>query len=747
MLMPRYSEQDNHTENTFVGKNGHASHSNTTVAAHTKMRLLSKVEQNMRQNQQNQNQTPGQNQSINNLIHTAATGNGLVGDVDELLTPIRINADYVDRDYSPGNSSKDSSSRPERNLWSRAEMLEMLSIMQQMNALDQLNDRNVKSEHVFRQIEDVMRSKGYVKKSSIQIWTKWKFLKSTYNTTTRHGNGIPKVVPEEVYRVLCRMLSDHASGSSSGNGSVSGLGIGSDCGNSMDSSSNAELRKTILADSEDTKEGLGVEHPIFGFRLGLVKPEPLDTGYETTLNQGNSSEQEIDAVDFVQGSDSMPAQALEHTPFMVNVKSEPEMDLGMDGTNTPPPTAPTSPSPPPIGLEPQRDNGDRSHSYPSQSLSTSMPPLRVAAFASDARRVTSTPTHGVLQIERPGTLLGKSSTGGNPGKGNRTMPLQSTSSINFVHPTSKLMLPRKQMPLRIPREISLQPASTRPLKAVPIRETGYSLRPDRMIPDLEQSISPPQSPSPPMHSQSMPKFNIPYASTSRQAQQLNEQLHPLRKRRLNFQQHSTPVPVKLQRSSGPYEQKHHVSIQRHDVSSGEEQRNKLLAEETQRRKQQQQEEIFKKELGELASAMRDAQKEMLEDFFQMQKQLARRDHEFQLRQDNLVMSALRKHTNTLLQIARPFLRPEVEKDVTEPQQSTHQPETEMEPNDSNEMVEDPDPSNHDPQMEEDYDDEDGDDTQYSEEGNQSESAMVMSSTALSEDASSHSGIPNDRQLS
>jgi len=276
MLMPRYSDQDNHTENTFVGKHGHASH--TTVAAHTKMRLLSKVEQNMRQNQQNQsqNQNPGQSQSINKLIITAATGNGLVGDVDELLTPMRSKADNADHDYSPSNYHKESHSRPERNLWSRAEMLEMLSIMQQMNALDQLNDRNVKSEHVFRQIEDVMRSKGYVKKSSIQIWTKWKFLKSTYNTTTRHGNGVPKVVPEEVYRVLCRMLSEHSSGNYSGSGSVINIGIGSECGNSMDSS-NADLRKTI-ADSEDVKDELGVEHPIFGFRLGLIKPEPLDTG-------------------------------------------------------------------------------------------------------------------------------------------------------------------------------------------------------------------------------------------------------------------------------------------------------------------------------------------------------------------------------------------------------------------------------------------------------------------------------------
>ncbi|KAH8310968.1 hypothetical protein KR044_003618, partial [Drosophila immigrans] len=653
MLMPRYSDTDNHS---------HASSTTTTVAAHTKMRLLSKVEHNMRQNQQ---------QSINKLIHTAATGNGLVGDVDELLMPMRAKNEPGES-FSAGNSvgsSKEASHcRPERNLWSRAEMLEMLNIMQQMNALDQLNDRNVKSEHVFRQIEDVMRSKGYVKKSSIQIWTKWKFLKSTYNTTTRHGNGIPKVVPEEVYRVLCRMLSNHSSGNSS---SINGA-IGSECGNSMDSS-NAELRKT----ADDANDEL--EHPIFGFRLGLVKAEPLDTGYENNLN---SSEQEMEAVDFVQNG----VPQMEHTPFMVTVKHEPEMDLGMDGTNTPPPTAPTSPSPPPSA------NYTSPATLSSSVSSSTFTPLRVASFAS-----SSTPTHGVLHIERPASMMHHNKMGLTPallpGKLNRTMPLQSTSSINFVHPTSKLMLPRKQQlhrELRLPREISLQPTAaataapaTRPLKAMPMRETGYSLRPDRVIPDLEQSISPPQSPSPPMQ-QSLPKYAAPmqqsaYPSTSRHAQQMhNELLNPLRKRRLNLpqQQQQSPVPVKLQRSSTLYSNKPHSSVRSVEdtPASAEEprQQQKVVAEELQRRKREQQEEFFKRELHELANGFRDAQKEMLEDFFQHQKQLARRQHEFQLKQDNLVMTALRKQTDALLNMARQLQKPAQPKEM--PQEESQQEE-------------------------------------------------------------------------
>lgn len=306
MLMPRNLDQENQSDNKFIiGKHGHAS--NTTVAAHTKMRLLSKVEQNMRQNQLNQSH-PGHSQTghINKLISTAATGNGLVGDVDELLTPMRNKAhmSLPNPRESEGSASSTSSttssngvgagngggsgsgsaslggkdsfnyySRPERNLWSRAEMLEMLSIMTRINALEQLNDRNVKSEHVFRQVEDEMYSKGYMKKSSVQIWTKWKFLKSTYNTSMRQGNGTPKVVPEEVYRVLCQMLQDNTVCKGKGGSAIKAA---KSMASTKDSSSMVQtVTKTEVPDNTDAQVELGVEHPIFGFRLGLVKSEPI----------------------------------------------------------------------------------------------------------------------------------------------------------------------------------------------------------------------------------------------------------------------------------------------------------------------------------------------------------------------------------------------------------------------------------------------------------------------------------------
>lgn len=307
--MPRSSDQENQSDNKFIiGKHGLLHASNTTVAAHTKMRLLNKVEQNMRQNQQihqahpaghSPQTTPTTTGPINKLINTAATGNGLVGDVDELLTPMRNKAHMMsfpnprESDGSASSTSSTTSSngggggkesfnylRPERNLWTRAEMLVMLSIMTRINALEQLNDRNVKSEHVFRQVEEEMYSKGYTKKSSVQIWTKWKFLKSTYNTSMRQGNGTPKVVPQEVYRVLCQMLQENTvtkGGKGGGGGGANSIKAAKSIASSKESNvmSMQTVPKTEVPDNGDCQVELGVEHPIFGFRLGLVKSEPL----------------------------------------------------------------------------------------------------------------------------------------------------------------------------------------------------------------------------------------------------------------------------------------------------------------------------------------------------------------------------------------------------------------------------------------------------------------------------------------
>ncbi|XP_043656660.1 PH and SEC7 domain-containing protein [Drosophila teissieri] len=761
MLMPRYLDSSSSSgSHGAAGATSSSSSPPTTVAAHTKMRLLSKVEHNMRQSQGHIQSNPS-GQDINHLLHTASTGNGVVDDVDGLLTPMRIKA-HMSPPYSAGSSVKSDSlsfsSRPERNLWSRAEMLEMLSIMQNLNALEQLNDRNMKSEQVFRQIEEVMRSKGYVKKSSIQIWTKWKFLKSTYNTTTRHGTGVPKVVPEEVYRVLCRMLSDsnQGGGSSNVNGSLS------ECGNSMDSSKTA---------GDDNKEDiLGVEHPIFGFRLGPIKPEPIDTGYETTEKHDMVSEPDMESFDYEAGSshaDLGDQEDVPHMPFIVSVKHEPDMDLGMDTTNTPPPTAPASPSPPPVTL----DETDDESVYSSTPVAP--PPLRVASFAKDEVR---RPTHGILQIDRPPPTLTKmGQQQSSPGQMSRSVPLQSTSSINFVHPHSKLMLPRKQNPnssqsgLRLPRDISVQPTGMR-MKTVPMRDTGYSLRPERMIPDIDQSVSsPPQSPStmasllgrgpPPKYPMAGQQAG---ASTSRQAHMMSShQLTPLqhqqlqpRKRRLGQSPvMGMPVPVKLQRSSNMYGSAP-KDIRSHPAI-GEENKKKTSEEDTKQRRKRQ-DELLAKELSQLASAMRTAQKEMLQDFFLQQKEIARREHEFQMKQDSLVMRTLRKQTDALLRTANELvsgiseaakMEPDDKNGVIPETQMPFEPETELQTPESEEdnedgegdadddvqetMGEPEDEDNEDDDYEHD-EDEDDDDDGDDDENMANDSDLEMSTLAMSE---------------
>ncbi|EDV53427.1 uncharacterized protein LOC6554605 [Drosophila erecta] len=759
MLMPRYLDSSSSSgSHGAAGATSSSSSPPTTVAAHTKMRLLSKVEHNMRQSQGHIQSNPS-GQDINHLLQTASTGNGVVDDVDGLLMPMRIKA-HMSPPYSAGSSVKSDSlsfsSRPERNLWSRAEMLEMLSIMQNLNALEQLNDRNMKSEQVFRQIEEVMRSKGYVKKSSIQIWTKWKFLKSTYNTTTRHGTGVPKVVPEEVYRVLCRMLSDSNQGgtSSNVNGSLS------ECGNSMDSSKTA---------AEDNKEDiLGVEHPIFGFRLGPIKPEPIDIGYETTEKHDMVSEPDMESFDYEAGSshaDNGDQEDVPHTPFIVSVKHEPDMDLGMDTTNTPPPTAPASPSPPPVTL----DETDDESVYSSTPVAP--PPLRVASFAKDEVR---RPTHGILQIDRPPPTLTKMGQQlSSPGQTSRSVPLPSTSSINFVHPHSKLMLPRKQNPnssqsgLRVPRDISVQPTGMR-MKTVPMRDTGYSLRPERMIPDIDQSgSSPPQSPStmtglmgrgpPPKYPMAGQQAG---ASTSRQAQMMSShQLTPLqhqqlqpRKRRLGQSPvMGMPVPVKLQRSSNMY-----GSVPK-DIRShpaiGEESKKKSSEEDTKQRRKRQ-DELLAKELSQLASAMRVAQKEMLQDFFLQQKEIARREHEFQMKQDSFVMRTLRRQTDALLRTANELvsgvseaakMEREDKDDVIPETQLPFEPETELQTPESEEDNEDGEgdadddvqetmgePEDEDNEDDYDHDEEEDDDGDDDEENMANDSDLEMSTLAMSE---------------
>lgn len=217
-----------------------------------------------------------QQNHISQLLNTAAAGTGVVGDVDALLTPIQMTPVAVKTE-----------SKPERNLWREDEMLQMLTFMHSTNALELLNDKTVKSEKVFRNVEKLMYNCGYRKKSYMQIWTKWKFLKSTYMTSTRAG-VIPKVVPYKIYQMLHKILSNsgingEATSSLDDYNSDGGLVISnveSACltNGSKEKESQPNLNDASLDNDRDADDESGLAHPIFGFRLGLVKEEPVDGG-------------------------------------------------------------------------------------------------------------------------------------------------------------------------------------------------------------------------------------------------------------------------------------------------------------------------------------------------------------------------------------------------------------------------------------------------------------------------------------
>lgn len=173
--------------------------------------------------------------------------------------------------------------KPERNLWREDEILTLLKVFRDNNYVELLSDKNTKSESVFRGMEDQMSAYGYSKKNYQQIWTKWKFLKSTY-MTSRRANIIPKVITTKTYLSLDNLLSStfnihyqHQDSDNSfyENGSRydSETSMGSN-NNSISMNNNHSLPSVVVP----VPETRFMEHPIFGSRLeeDYVKSEPLD---------------------------------------------------------------------------------------------------------------------------------------------------------------------------------------------------------------------------------------------------------------------------------------------------------------------------------------------------------------------------------------------------------------------------------------------------------------------------------------
>lgn len=214
-----------------------------------------------------------------------------------------------------GNSQQEmttgmKATRTERNLWRHDEIFALLHTMQDTYALDRLNDKSMKSDIVFKDIEEAMFEKGFRKKSAIQIATKWKLLKSTYTTSRRDGI-IPRMITPDIYSELHKMLKhchnkrmrrkantnlvymDHheessnflplnsatssrnSADQSNGDGSVHSMIISRIDGGICELGIRTE-ELTVGRGPLEPPDDLNVAHPIFGYRLGSVKAEPYE---------------------------------------------------------------------------------------------------------------------------------------------------------------------------------------------------------------------------------------------------------------------------------------------------------------------------------------------------------------------------------------------------------------------------------------------------------------------------------------
>lgn len=171
-------------------------------------------------------------------------------------------------------------SKPERNLWREDEILTLLKIFRDHNYVELLADKQTKSEDVFRGMEGKMAAYGYSKKNYQQIWTKWKFLKSTY-MTGRRAKVIPKVITLKTYMSLDNLLSStYNINYNQRTDSESFFENGSRYGDSETSlgSNNNSITMNNNHNSLPIPETQFMIHPIFGRSLedDYVKSEPLD---------------------------------------------------------------------------------------------------------------------------------------------------------------------------------------------------------------------------------------------------------------------------------------------------------------------------------------------------------------------------------------------------------------------------------------------------------------------------------------
>lgn len=618
-----------------------------------------------------------QQQHINQLLNTAATATGIVGDVDALLTPIQ-----------------NTNTMP-RNLWRTNEIMEMLIIMQEIKALELLSVKTIKSDLVFRKVERIMNLRGFRKKSHIQIWTKWKFLKSTYTTSRRNGI-IPKMIPQPIYEELHKMLQN-------ANSSCSGRST-SDCGNSTTSldgddsngaiainCSNGSESKLVISGVEggysvggkssldgrvvgpESDEENGLAHPIFGFRLGLVKQEPADTGYEclnvkekdstASIQFQTEVKQEATEEDDAPSVSTSPAPQVpsEEQPKHQQPQRQtiPEIMI-LSRRSTRPSTTintTTTTSTPNVTSTPKA-NITASQTQPeaaNTSSSTPLPPLRIARFAkipsseittdSNANLppppLTMNPTSHTLRL----SSAYSSGTYAINGKGN--------SGNNVLTFTRKLanMNPQTVTITTPGHQTSVNP---------------YIRQPEVVMPDLNVAPVAPHE-----HRAPQPFYGFPDGpSTSQQAQQQQVQQIEARKRRLKASLMNALPPKRVNRApetltkSTSRQANLEFNSQFNDDGlndSSNEEDNSIYQTHPQHGGDQpspdntERNQGYTKVLQDMAISLRQMQREAINEFFKRQMKLAREEHEFQMHQDALLMQAFKEQAHQFQQMSKELL--------------------------------------------------------------------------------------------
>ncbi|XP_073842182.1 martik [Musca autumnalis] len=580
-----------------------------------------------------------QHNPVNQLLSTAAAGNGVIGDVDALLTPM-ANTGKVN-DSSGGGAGIINKERTERNLWRNDEVMEMLAVMQQTKALEKLNDKTVKSENVFKDVAAIMYKNGFVKKSHVQIWTKWKFLKSTYMTSRRNGI-IPRMIPQEVYDTIHLMITNHNQGMSEcGTSTTASMdGDNSNTGHvsrgSIDGATGPKIDS--IDGNQPTERSFDMAHPIFGFSLGLVKDEPSDTGYNAIENNN------VDPLSETQISNNtrekVPAPEITTKSIAENPPKK-TLEIPHRGRGRPPkpkilPAATSTPT--------TAANATASPAATGPPNLQQMPPLRVAPFAKAANTInaltasrpppplTMPPSPRQIQITSiPNTSVTTKTTNNNSSKPLPKKILPKLSLPNELQATTTAM--RFLKDLQTTNRASSPSNKHYPkLKQVPMRKTPYSLRPDRLIPDLDETFSPPRA-----------ELSAQADRFQQEAVVVNNsqptQNGGFRKRRLDWSQQQRNTPTKFRKIPSDDEDilppppaiqqpSQHINLQKEESRRYGKHLHNVIS--------------------DLSTNMRQIQNQMMREFFDKQHELLQKEHEFQMQQDRMIMETFQLQTYEIM---------------------------------------------------------------------------------------------------